>query len=399
MKKVTCLLLLLFSITCFSQTVKELENELHVIRTDKGETFGNKQAIAYRLLGLDRFNYTAVSYLVRAYGMNQHGDSITILFDRLVKENPNSPEPYLLQSQTQNLTPTQRIDYLVKGYKLDSLNANVNYELGKLYYQLFIKEFADSMNKENLEQLSRNSIKYFSNLCDIDKSYREALSYPLQQLATYLGDTDLQTRFKQFNVQTAHFPLSAFVYLPTDWQTDYSVNVMSNSIKTKDLSNQEYSVKGVESARSTINWYSTDLRALKEPVLSKTQSENVYRLTWLRSFHNPIVVGIENTNHSIKVYWKECDESGKMINENTKIVTQKEWTDVEAAIQTINFWNMPSIKINNVGALDGAHWILEGKASGNYHVVDRWSNGNNIQNIGMQLIKLTDLTVKSDEIY
>jgi hypothetical protein len=398
MKKVTCLLLLFISLTCFSQTAKELENELHVIRGS--ETMSSKKDLAFKLLAMDTFNAEAVRYLSLAYQIDNQKDSLVILLDRLVKENPKRPEPYMLQARFLGVTSAQKIDYLKKAYKIDSLYANVNYELGKLYYDLFINEFAENKNKENLATYSRNSIKYFSNLCDIDLNYREALRYPLLQLATYLGDDGLKTRFEQFNEQAAYFPLSAFVYLPTDWKTNYSVNVMSNSLKkVGDLLSQEYLVKGVESARSTINWYSGDLRAFNEPVLNKVQSENVYRLTWLRSFHNPIVVGLEKTNHAVTVYWKERDKSGKIINDKSRMLTQKEWTDVVASIQAINFWNMPSLKLNNAGALDGAQWILEGKASGSYHVVDRWTGGNDIQQLCMSLVKLTDLAIKSGEIY
>jgi len=46
MKKVTCLLLvLLIGMACFSQTVKELEEEVRVIRLNNGETESSKGSV------------------------------------------------------------------------------------------------------------------------------------------------------------------------------------------------------------------------------------------------------------------------------------------------------------------------------------------------------------------
>lgn len=392
MKKVTCLLLLLLIGTaCYSLTPKEMENELHVIRGN--ETMSSKKALAYQLLEIDTFNAEAVRYLALAYSIDKQEDSTRILINRLIEENPTRPEPYLLGFNRQNLTLTQQIDWLKKAYKLDSRHANVNYELGKLYYQLFNNEYVGSKDKKKLTEFSRNAITYFSNLCDIDKSYREALRYPLQQLATYLGDTGLKARFEQFNVQSTHFPLSAFVVLPTNWQTDFSVDVMGNSFKrTNDLSKREILVSGVESAKNTIERYSHYLRLIDEPVLTMTQTENVFRLTWLRSFNRHIVFGLEKNANAISIYWKEFDESGKIIIKNSRRLTQKDWTDFVAAIQAINFWNIPTIKAN--GGLDGETYVLEGKMPGNYHVVDRWS-GDEIKSVCAQLMGCISIKIES----
>jgi len=406
MKKITCLLLLFISITCFSQTVKELEEEVRVVRLNNGETESSKKPIAFKLLVMDKLNAVAVDYLDRVYTMNNQQDSINLLFDRLVKENPKSPEPYILRAQARGLTLTQRIDFYKEAYKIDSLHTKVNNELGRRYYQLFINEYAKNQNKENLISYSTQSIKYFSNLYSRDKSYREALKYPLLQLATYLGNDELKKRVEQPNEPFFYFPLSAFVDLPTDWQTNFTVDVVRGGYKlNRDVSVPVKAILGVDDARFKIEWYSNSLRTLKEPVLTAIKAENAYRFTWLRSFHNLIVVGLLNTNQSRSIYWKECDKSGKMINEGTKVLSQKEWATLVTAIQSIDFWNMPTqkneakvIKIQSLH-LDGAQWILEGAASGKYHVIDRWSSENDMKEVCMQFVKLTNLTIKSGEIY
>ena len=128
----------------------------------------------------------------------------------------------------------------------------------------------------------------------------------------------------------------------------------------------------------------------------------MFRFTWLRSFHNPIVIGLERSNDSISVYWKVNDgaggyEPGKIIENSSKTLTIKEWEDYVASINSIDFWNLPTMETRIFGT-DGAQWILEGKELGKYHVVDRWSGGA-IEKVCLKLLELTDLKIEQDDIY
>lgn len=429
MKKILTVVLLLMGVTCFSQTVKELEYELSVGKI--GEKFGGKTDIAYNLLRIDKLNSTAINYLIFAYTMNHQNDSINILFDRLIKENPNSPEPYLRRAKVSNMTLEQQVAYINEAYKIVSSNAKVNYELGKAYYRLFINEFNNNKNKNSLENSAKYSVKYFSNLCNQDESYKEDLRYPLLQLANYLGDANLKAQYIIYDKQTSYFPLSAFLDLPKNWQTDYAFDVISGSYKHDNLYLPLETFEGIESARYRVTWYSNELRNLKEPVLINSQSDKVFRFTYLRSFDNPIVIGIENSNNKIKIYRKEFgvvenkqveivvesinnqqlvyskevemkggDEPAKIINDISKELTDKEWTDIVSAINAIDFWNLPSTNLpDGLIQVDGAQWILEGKEPGKYHVVDRWSGGGEITNVCKQLMKLSDLIINQSDIY
>lgn len=399
MKKILTGLFLLINITSFSQTVKELEHELSFYKS--GEEWGNKKDIAYKLLEIDSLNAKAINYLVEVYGRNSKKDSISLLFDRLIKENPKNPEPYLIRAQERNahfagLTYTQQINYLKEAYKLDSVNVEAIYSLGKLYYELFIKEFKSDKEKTNLDYYSTNAIKYFSTLCNQNERYKETLKFPLMQLANYKGDLNGKKLYESYKIQSSYFPISAFLDLPSGWQTNYSVNVIDF------VSDTEFKVSGVESALFHINWYSFHLNALEEPVLSDTLPIKVFRFTWVRTFHNPIVIGLENNNDSIILYWKVCDgaggyEPGKITENKSKVLTIKEWTDFVSSINSINFWNLPTTQSGILGT-DGAQWILEGKELGKYHVVDRWSGGI-IESVCVKLLGLTDLKIKQDDIY
>lgn len=385
----------------FSQTVEELEYELSYYKS--GETWGNKKDIARKLLDIDSLNNKAINYLVEVYGRNNQRDSIVVLFDSLIKNNPNNPEPYLLRVRDRNahfagLTFTKRINFLKKAYKIDSTNVEAIYMLGKLYYELFIKEYEKNRKKANIEYYAKNSIQYFEILYEQSDNYKETLKYPLLQLANYLGKDNNKSKYENCNIQLSYFPVYAFMNLPDDWKTNYSINVIS-FVSSSDFDNM-YS--GVESAIFSINWYSKHLKALREPVLSDTLPTKVFRFTWLRTFDNPIVIGIENYNNTVTLYWKVSDgaggyEPGKLIEEKRKNLSKKEWKLIVDKVNAINFWSLPSTE-NEILGTDGSQWILEGKELGKYHFVDRWSGGE-IYKICLELLNLTDLKIKEKDIY
>ena len=399
MKKILAGLLFLFiNFTCFSQTVKELEYELSYFKSD--EEWGNKKNIAFNLLEIDSLNESAINYLVEVYGRNNQEDSISFLFDRLIKENSQSPQPYLIRARERNayfsgLTVTQRMNYLKEACKLDSLNVESIYSLGKLCYELFINEFKSAKEKTTLDFYSANAIEYFSTLCNQNEELKETLRFPLIQLANYNKDLDMKQLYESYKIQSSFFPMAAFIDLPSDWQTNYAVNVIDF------VSASEFKVSGVESALFHVNWYASHLNALDEPILCDSLPAKVYRFTWLRTFHQPVVIRLENFNDTVTLYWKVSDgaggyEPGKIIVNNSKVITLEKWNDFVANVNSINFWNLPTTQ-SGLGT-DGAHWIFEGKELGKYHVVDRW-HGGTIESVCLKLLELSDLKIKKDDIY
>ncbi len=399
MKIILTILLTLYFQFFFSQTIKELEYELTYYKSV--ETWGNKKDIAKKLLRIDPLNKIAINYLVEVYASKHQRDSIIELFEYLIKTNPNNPKPYLLLANERNaryagLTTNQRVKYLIEAYKIDSTNVEALYSLGKSYYEFFNREFKKRKKKANLDYYSSKAIKYFSILCNQDERFKETLKFPLIQLANYRGNIRLKKLYESYNKQSSYFPISAFVDLPNDWQTNYSVNVLVY------VSDSEFKVSGVESAVFHINWYASNLKACNEPVLWDTLPTKVFRFLWLRTFHHPIVIGLQNKNDTVTLYWKVCDgkggyEHGKLIIDKSKTLTINEWNDFVASIDSIGFWNLPSTKYNILGN-DGAQWILEGKEPGRYHVVDRWSGGV-IITACLKLLEMTDLKIKKEDIY
>jgi len=397
MKPTLIIILTFFFFSSFSQTVEELEHELSFYKS--GEKWGNKKDIAYKLLEEDRLNSKAINYLVEVFGRNDQRDSISVLFDKIIKDSSDNPKLYLIRASERNahfagLTFTQRIDYLKKAKELDKDNIEATYSLGKIYYELFVREFKNNKKKANLDHYATSAIDYFTDLCSIDKRFKETTKYPLIQLYNYLGEKNKIQELKMDNFQSSYFPVSSFVGLPEDWETTYSVDVITYV--------SDFSVSGIESALFSINWYSEHLNALNEPVLSDTLPTKIYRFTYLRTFDDPIVIRIENDNDTISIHWKVSDgaggyEPGEIIESESKKLSAEDWELIENKIDSIDFWNLPTVETGLMGT-DGSQWILEGKTLGQYKVVDRWCGGK-ISSVCRELIELTDLKLKKDDIY
>lgn len=385
---IIALLFLLTNIS-FAQTVEELEYELSYY--ESGEEWGNKKSQAYQLLELDGLNVNAINYLVEVYGGNNQQDSIGILFEKIIKEHPHSPDPYLIRvsyrnSYLEKLTLEKQIDYLQRALEFDSTKTETLYLLGKKHYEVFNQGVESKKKMTYLNVHAERSMEFFEKLCLADPHFQESLRYPLIQLSNFLDLPEKVQEFKRFQLQSSYFPITALNELPNDWETNYGVNVIWE----------------IESAMFRLNWYSSHLSAMEEPVLSDSLPTKIYRFTWLRSFDNPIVIGLENRNDTISLYWKVTNgaggyEPGEIVKNEREKLTMKEWRNITSDIDSLDFWNLSSTDRGLIGN-DGARWILEGKELGRYHMVDRWL-GKEIWRVCLELLKLTNLSIKEDEIY
>jgi len=153
------------------------------------------------------------------------------------------------------------------------------------------------------------------------------------------------------------------------------------------------------------NWYSGQLAALKEPVIFSDKSNTeVYRFTWLRTFHNPIAIRIEKQGDKYLLIWKVCNGAGgygpgKLSTSKQKTITKSEWDEFQNKLKTIDFWKADT-ELKNIGN-DGSQWILEGKTPNQYHVTDRWTpKSNTLYYVCCDyLIGLTNLKITGDAKY
>ena len=151
-------------------------------------------------------------------------------------------------------------------------------------------------------------------------------------------------------------------------------------------------------------WYSKQLFAMREPIISKDTSRiEIYRFTWLRTFHNPISVRIERQSNCYLLSWKQCNGAGgyepkDLIISQQKIIDQNIWYTFVSKIKNIEFWNLPSVV--DFDGKDGAQWILEGKASNRYHFTDRWSDASKEYiDCCKFLLEQANLSIDTNKIY
>jgi hypothetical protein len=146
MRILVTIVLIFLALNAFPQNsgeVEKLEEKLQFYNSSKKE-FASKCDIAYKLLDIDKYNQRAISFLLVSFHDRKLTDSISNFLDNLIEKNKNDVEPYLIREQYnfyENSNCTFRINNLKKAFDIDSLEPSVNARLGKLYYELFIKDY------------------------------------------------------------------------------------------------------------------------------------------------------------------------------------------------------------------------------------------------------------------
>lgn len=147
-------------------------------------------------------------------------------------------------------------------------------------------------------------------------------------------------------------------------------------------------------------WFSAQLRAAKEPSLfeqSLKQPAGIarsYRFTWLRSFHVPIFVRIdEQPDGAMRLIAKRLTGQGglapgRLSSTISRPLTAGEKEDVHRMFASGDFAKYQASPCDR-GA-DGAVWLLETRLGGTYRVINQFSpQSGTIRQIGLALLSLT----------
>ncbi|GMT49089.1 MAG: hypothetical protein IEMM0008_0628 [bacterium] len=151
---------------------------------------------------------------------------------------------------------------------------------------------------------------------------------------------------------------------------------------------------------SYAKWYSKHLRKMNEPILYTVTNKKIeiYRFTWLRTFHHPIMIRVYQSGKKSFLIAKELSgaggyDPGEMKHNVKRQLHKKEWQNILTHVKRSSYWFLKT-KIDDLG-LDGAQWIMEGVKKGKYHVVDRWSpEKGSYRELCLYLLKLSGLKVK-----
>ena len=191
-----------------------------------------------------------------------------------------------------------------------------------------------------------------------------------------------------------YFPKEMFPYIDS---IQYIQQKDSSYIAKRIYSKDKYD-------DSVMEWYSEYLFGMKEPLLFNRKIDNeIFRFTWLRSFHEPVVIRISETEQKYKLNWKtlKLDENYKpieiIINES-KNITKKEWENFNELVKKADFWNMEFGRYSM--DTDGSEWILEGVNSENYRAVSVfYPEKGDFYNACDYLISLTNLKISEMDKY
>lgn len=152
-------------------------------------------------------------------------------------------------------------------------------------------------------------------------------------------------------------------------------------------------------------WYSSVLEGCHEPVLYNYHGTGeIYRFTWLRSFHLPVVIKIQKhhfdfifTAKELRPEYKEFPE--ELHTTDSGFISFFKWYNFKNKLDKISFWELPVNDPEEQG-MDGARWILEGYKDGKYHFIDRWSaRGSDFGKACKYLIKISNLKIHEKDIY
>src|SRR5437762_6430813 len=111
------------------------------------------------------------------------------------------------------------------------------------------------------------------------------------------------------------------------------------------------------------------------PALIKDRDLQVFRLTILPTWGNPIAVRVQRTDDKYLIFSRRLDgeggyNPGRLVEGNDSLLTKADSIRLNSFLSRLNFFQLP-VK-DEVYGQDGDTWILEGVAGGRYHVITRW---------------------------
>jgi hypothetical protein len=151
------------------------------------------------------------------------------------------------------------------------------------------------------------------------------------------------------------------------------------------------------------DWYTRRLLAMSEPSLACETQRPVYRFLWLRSFHHPVTVRVEELPEGMRVVAVELDgtggyQPGRESRRVDRMLSDKEVRTVTEALSEANIWSAPDEQ--DLHGFDGARWVIEARDGKHYRIQDVWSPAHGrIHSLGKAFLALTGWTIPKDELY
>lgn len=407
MKNILFVCFCLFSITMNSQSIDSLKYELSYYKS--GEKYGDKISIARILHKKAPFDPQGVDYICRYYS-DRDIDSVSIFLNKLIENYPDSAQAYIRKAE--NITfikginqETEKATCLEQGYIADSLDIEINYVLAKLYYEDFLKPYfkpswgigIKKNAEENLFQSSpvqkRVFIKpedkalfYLNNLKRINPKLEKIVFFPIQQIEKYKNRNWISKSPQEID-NDCYFPIWYFINLDDKWENDLS---------------RDYLFELEMSPSKGLSYF---LQKVDEPCLynqHNSEASEIFRFTWLRTFHNPICLRLEKINESYMLYWKLMDgaggyDYGKLKTSKSKKISNTEWNLFNDLFNAIKISELPNRSYYPM--TDGASWTIEYWTPNLFKAHDTNIPSENIIACCKYLLKLTSLKINEKDVY
>jgi hypothetical protein len=146
---------------------------------------------------------------------------------------------------------------------------------------------------------------------------------------------------------------------------------------------------------------------MREPSLScgVAVADEAYRFTWLRTFHHPVAIRVSrfgggSTLSTVVLSGAGGYEPGKVLDTSHRFLSVVEFRELVNGLEKAGFWSMPTNLRADLGGMDGARWIVEGRRPAGYWVVQRWSPDEGAyRQACLAFVKAAGIVVPKDELY
>jgi hypothetical protein len=154
------------------------------------------------------------------------------------------------------------------------------------------------------------------------------------------------------------------------------------ALAATELQNSYFPIQTPESAEGVTKfeseWYGKSLENMHEPRLpeaAKDVNAEIYRLTILPTWGNPIAVRVQRHGELYSLSSRRLNgqggyNAGKLIESKDIELDANDSKTLSTLMENLNFFQLPSS--DNVRGFDGDEWIIEGVSHGTYHVATRW---------------------------
>lgn len=154
-------------------------------------------------------------------------------------------------------------------------------------------------------------------------------------------------------------------------------------------------------------WASFKLRSMKEAsLLPLAPDSEVYRFTWMPSFHAYRVIRVE---HRGDVYSLHVKEEGTEVDtlaiDRRFLLTPTQWRALQQRLEQARFWTLDRFApLRSMPYVDGSWWLFEGGRKGRYRALDINSpdpagRAGDFFNLGVFLTELAGISTTQDALF